>query len=102
MDDETTTVEPAGRLARTARATPGSASGGQPIALPLIAPHYIDQGVDPEALRANGVRVYRSGNGVLLARRVPAACIAALEVASERAKPREATLRASFGLPSLT
>lgn len=59
-------------------------------------------GVDPEALRANGVRVYRSGNGVLLARRVPAACIAALEVASERAKPREATLRASFGLPSLT
>ena len=28
----------------------GSASGGQSIALPLIAPHYIDQGVDPEAL----------------------------------------------------
>ena len=28
----------------------GSASGGQTIALPLIAPHYIDQGVDPEAL----------------------------------------------------
>ena len=28
----------------------GSASGGQTIALPLIAPHYIDQGVDPQAL----------------------------------------------------
>ena len=28
----------------------GSASGGQTIALPLIAPHYIDQGVDPESL----------------------------------------------------
>jgi H+/gluconate symporter-like permease len=28
----------------------GSASGGQSIALPLIAPHYLDQGVDPEAL----------------------------------------------------
>lgn len=28
----------------------GSASGGQTIALPLIAPHYIDQGVDPEQL----------------------------------------------------
>jgi H+/gluconate symporter-like permease len=28
----------------------GSASGGQSIALPLVAPHYIDQGVDPEAL----------------------------------------------------
>lgn len=28
----------------------GSASGGQAIALPLLAPHYIDIGVDPEAL----------------------------------------------------
>ena len=28
----------------------GSASGGQAIALPLLAPHYLDQGVDPEAL----------------------------------------------------
>ncbi len=28
----------------------GSASGGQTIALPLIAPHYLDAGVDPQAL----------------------------------------------------
>jgi H+/gluconate symporter-like permease len=28
----------------------GSASGGQAIALPLVAPHYLDQGVDPEEL----------------------------------------------------
>ncbi|WP_416305295.1 GntP family permease [Neptunicella sp. SCSIO 80796] len=28
----------------------GSASGGQAIALPLIAPHYLDQGVNPEEL----------------------------------------------------
>lgn len=28
----------------------GSASGGQTIALPLIAPHYMELGVDPEAL----------------------------------------------------
>ncbi|MGD9599233.1 MAG: GntP family permease [Steroidobacteraceae bacterium] len=28
----------------------GSASGGQSIALPLLAPHYLAQGVDPEAL----------------------------------------------------
>ncbi|WP_088328354.1 SLC13 family permease [Lacimicrobium sp. SS2-24] len=28
----------------------GSASGGQAIALPLIGPHYMDQGVDPEQL----------------------------------------------------
>lgn len=28
----------------------GSASGGQAIALPLVGPHYLDQGVDPEEL----------------------------------------------------
>jgi H+/gluconate symporter-like permease len=28
----------------------GSASGGQVIALPLVGPHYVDQGVDPEEL----------------------------------------------------
>ncbi|MGG0717481.1 GntP family permease [Robertmurraya massiliosenegalensis] len=28
----------------------GSSSGGQAIALPLLAPHYLDQGVDPDAL----------------------------------------------------
>ena len=28
----------------------GSASGGQAIALPLLAPHYLDQGVQPEQL----------------------------------------------------
>ena len=30
--------------------TTGSASGGQAIVLPLVAPHYIDQGVQPEQL----------------------------------------------------
>ena len=28
----------------------GSASGGQAIAMPLLAPHYLDQGVNPEQL----------------------------------------------------
>ena len=28
----------------------GSSSGGQAIALPLLAPHYLDMGVDPDAL----------------------------------------------------
>ena len=28
----------------------GSASGGQAIALPILAPHYMDMGVNPEAL----------------------------------------------------
>jgi H+/gluconate symporter-like permease len=39
----------------------GSASGGQTIALPLIAPHYLDQGVDPEALH----RVVAISSGAL-------------------------------------
>jgi H+/gluconate symporter-like permease len=39
----------------------GSASGGQSIALPLIAPHYLDQGVDPDALH----RVVAISSGAL-------------------------------------
>ncbi|QDP00562.1 GntP family permease [Thalassotalea sp. PS06] len=39
----------------------GSASGGQAIALPLIAPHYIDQGVNPEELH----RVVAISSGAL-------------------------------------
>lgn len=39
----------------------GSASGGQAIALPLIAPHYLDQGVDPEQLH----RAVALSSGVL-------------------------------------
>ncbi|GMU93536.1 MAG: hypothetical protein AMXMBFR4_25940 [Candidatus Hydrogenedentota bacterium] len=39
----------------------GSASGGQTIALPLIGPHYIDMGVDPDALH----RVVAISSGAL-------------------------------------
>ncbi|QED49020.1 GntP family permease [Cytobacillus dafuensis] len=39
----------------------GSASGGQAIALPLIAPHYMDMGVNPEALH----RVVAISSGAL-------------------------------------
>ncbi|OOE03559.1 citrate transporter [Anoxybacillus kestanbolensis] len=39
----------------------GSASGGQAIALPLIAPHYLDVGVNPEALH----RVVSISSGAL-------------------------------------
>ena len=39
----------------------GSASGGQAIALPLLAPHYMAQGVDPEALH----RVVALSSGAL-------------------------------------
>ncbi|MDB4930461.1 MAG: hypothetical protein JWM10_2945 [Myxococcaceae bacterium] len=55
-------------------------------------------GVDPTALRAAGLRVYRSPNGVLLARRVPAACIVDVVVATARARADEARLRGLFGL----
>lgn len=39
----------------------GSASGGQSIALPVLAPHYLDAGVDPEALH----RVVAISSGAL-------------------------------------
>lgn len=39
----------------------GSASGGQSIALPILGPHYIDAGVDPEALH----RVVAISSGAL-------------------------------------
>ena len=39
----------------------GSASGGQAIALPILAPHYLDAGVNPEALH----RVVAISSGVL-------------------------------------
>ncbi|PGT91144.1 GntP family permease [Bacillus sp. AFS040349] len=39
----------------------GSASGGQAIALPLLAPHYMDMGVNPEALH----RVVSISSGAL-------------------------------------
>ena len=39
----------------------GSASGGQAIALPILAPHYLDMGVNPEALH----RVISISSGAL-------------------------------------
>lgn len=39
----------------------GSASGGQSIALPILAPHYLDLGVDPDALH----RVVAISSGAL-------------------------------------
>lgn len=39
----------------------GSASGGQAIALPILAPHYLDQGVDPDQLH----RVVAISSGAL-------------------------------------
>lgn len=39
----------------------GSASGGQAIALPILGPHYMDQGVDPDQLH----RVVAISSGAL-------------------------------------
>ncbi len=55
--------------------------------------------IDPARLRAEGVGLYRSANGVLLARRVPPGCIAGLRAETRRARDEEARLRALFERP---
>lgn len=52
--------------------------------------------VDPVRLREQGVGLYRSPNGVLLARTVPPDCITGLMAVSDRAKKDEPKLRALF------
>lgn len=52
--------------------------------------------VSPARLRAEGIRVFRSPNGVILVRRVPAGCIVGLLTIAARAKREEATIRALF------
>lgn len=53
--------------------------------------------VDPEALRAAGVGVFESPNGVILVRSVPAACIVDLTAMTHGARSAEPSLRAHFG-----
>lgn len=53
--------------------------------------------IDPVRLRAEGVGLYRSANGVLLARQVPPGCITGLRAETRRARDEEARLRALFG-----
>lgn len=53
--------------------------------------------IDPVRLRAEGVGLYRSANGVLLARRVPPGSITGLRAETRRARDEEARLRALFG-----
>lgn len=52
--------------------------------------------VSPSRLRAEGYRVFRSQNGVILVRRVPRECIVGLLPIVQRAKREEAALRALF------
>lgn len=53
--------------------------------------------VDPTRLRAAGVHLYRSANGVILARAVPPACFAGLRAESRAAREREHELKRLFG-----
>jgi putative RNA 2'-phosphotransferase len=57
--------------------------------------------VSPALLRGEGLSVYRSSNGVLLCRSVPARCIIGLIAISEAAKLSEAALRSYLGLSPL-
>jgi putative RNA 2'-phosphotransferase len=52
--------------------------------------------VEPPRMRAEGIGLYRSPNGVLLARRVPPSCITDVRCVSARAKREEPQVRALF------
>ena len=54
--------------------------------------------VSPERLRAAGLPVFVSPNGVLLVRRVPPSCIVGLQALTRRARSEEASLRRALGL----
>ncbi|MBI5515762.1 MAG: RNA 2'-phosphotransferase [Deltaproteobacteria bacterium] len=53
--------------------------------------------IDPERLRARGLKLYRSPNGVLLVRAVPRDCIVAARAVSRNARAREAEVTTRFG-----
>lgn len=54
--------------------------------------------VEPARVRAAGLRLFRSANGVLLARSIPASAIAGVRPLTKQAQARLPELRAAFGL----
>lgn len=54
--------------------------------------------VDPARLRAEGLGLFRSPKGVLLARRVPPGCITGLRAETRRARAEQPRMRELFGL----
>jgi len=54
--------------------------------------------INPERLRAQGITVYRSSNGVLLARRVPRSCIVGVRVVDATVRQKEGELMVVLGL----
>ena len=56
--------------------------------------------VSAARLRAQGIAVFQSPNGVILVRSVPASCIVGLVGVTREGRAREAELRARLGLPA--
>ena len=54
--------------------------------------------VDPARVRAHGIGLFESPNGVLLARRIPADCVTGVDALTRRAQAELAGLRAAFGV----
>jgi putative RNA 2'-phosphotransferase len=54
--------------------------------------------VAPERVRAHGLGIFESPNGVILARRIPADCVTGVDALSRRAQAALQGLRAAFGV----
>ncbi|WP_437940153.1 RNA 2'-phosphotransferase [Sorangium sp. So ce341] len=83
-------IRPAARTHVHCTDAPGSAVGKRAKVDVLLE-------ISPARLRARGVRVFRSPNGVILAREVPASCLVGLLPIAARAKREADALRALIG-----
>jgi putative RNA 2'-phosphotransferase len=54
--------------------------------------------VEPSRVRAHGIGLFESPNGVVLARRIPADCITGVDPLTRRAQAQLAGLRSAFGV----
>lgn len=54
--------------------------------------------VAPERVRAHGLALFESPNGVILARRIPADCVTGVDALTRRAQAQITGLRAAFGI----
>ncbi|WP_437679750.1 RNA 2'-phosphotransferase [Sorangium sp. So ce131] len=80
-------IRPAARTHVHCTDAPGSAVGKRSSVDVMLE-------ISPARLRARGLRVYRSPNGVVLVREVPVGCLIGLLPVAARAKRDEAALRA--------
>lgn len=54
--------------------------------------------IDPARVRAHGLKLWASANGVVLARRIPADCVTGVRPLAAKSKGRVGEVRAAFGL----